>query len=339
VELTASVVVPTYNRCERLRRVLGALAAQTAPRDSFEVIVVSDGSTDGTDEYLHGGEMPLDVVAVAQPNSGPGPARNAGVERARGRLVVFIDDDVVAAPDLVEQHVRSHEQDGGRLIVMGPMLTPEDFTPTAWIQWEQDKLEQQYEAMKRGDWKATFRQFYTGNASLPRALMHEVGGFDDRFRRAEDVEMSYRLHEAGCRFEFNPHAVGWHYAERSFESWLGNARAYGVNDVIFARDHDRPELLRIVRDEFPHRNALIRGLVRLSVGRRRAAPALQAVLNTQARAAARLRLARPAGALLSAAYNLAYYRGIADELGGSEAFRSAILRPPAAAAVPSASRP
>jgi GT2 family glycosyltransferase len=321
--LVASVVVPTYNRCDGLRRVLGALAGQTLARHEYEVIVVSDGSTDGTDQYLRGGETPLDVVAVTQPNQGPGPARNAGVERARADLVVFVDDDVVADPDLVEQHVRSH--DGGRLVVMGPMLTPADFTPSAWIQWEQDKLEQQYEAMKRGDWGATFRQFYTGNASLPRALIEEVGGFDERFRRAEDVEMSYRLHEAGCRFAFNPDAVGWHYAERSFESWLGNARAYGVNDVVFARDHDRPELLEFVRDEFPQRNPLIRAVVRMAAGRQRLGPALQAALNTNARAAARLRLARPAGALLSAAYNLAYYRGVADELGGPEPFRRAML--------------
>jgi GT2 family glycosyltransferase len=323
--LVASVVVPTYNRCDRLRRVLGALADQTMPGPSYEVIVVSDGSTDGTDEYLRSGQTPLEVVAVSQPNSGPGPARNAGVERARGNIVVFVDDDVVAEPDLVEQHVRSHDQGDGRLVVVGPMLTPADFRPSAWIQWEQDKLEQQYEAMERGDWGATFRQFYTGNASLPRALIHEVGGFDAKFRRAEDVEMSYRLHEAGCRFEFNPGAVGWHYAERSFESWLGNARAYGVNDVVFARDHGRPELLSIVRDEFPQRNGLIRGMVRLVAGRR-VSPAIQAVVNAQARLAARLGLTRSASALLSAAYNLAYYRGVADELGGSGAFRKAILR-------------
>ena len=102
MQLTVSVVVPTYNRCDRLHRVLTALAAQTFPRTSFEVIVVSDGSTDGTDEYLRSDRPPLQLVAVMQPNRGPGPARNAGVERARGRLILFVDDDVVAAPDLVE---------------------------------------------------------------------------------------------------------------------------------------------------------------------------------------------------------------------------------------------
>ena len=63
-----------------------------------------------------------------------------------------------------------------------------------------------------------------------------------------------------------------------------------------------------MRDEFPTRNAVIRAMVVAAAGRRRVGPALQAVLNTEARAAARLGLARPASALLSAAYNLAYYR-------------------------------
>ena len=337
--LTASVVVPTYNRCDRLRRVLGALAVQTLPRAAFEVIVVSDGSTDGTDEYLRTGQTPLEVQAVFQPNSGPGPARNAGVERARGDLVVFVDDDIVANLDLIEEHVRSHQDDDGRLVVMGPMLTPAGFKPTAWIKWEQDKLEQQYDAMRYGVWHATFRQFYTGNASLSRALLCEVGGFDSRFRRAEDVEMSYRLHEAGCRFQFNPNAVGWHYAERSFDSWLGNARAYGVNDVIFARDRGRPELLGFVRDEFPQRNPVIRAMVRAAAGRRRLGLLLQGLLNTHAQLAARLGLNQLASALLSAAYNLAYYRGIADELGGSEPFAQAILRATEGATVSSSSRP
>lgn len=333
--MTVSVVVPTYNRRERLHRVLVALAAQTVRDDQLEVVVVSDGSDDGTAEYLHSGATPLDVVAVTQPNRGPGPARNAGVERASGELIVFIDDDVVAERDLIERHRHRHQHDGGdeRLVVIGPMLTPAGFAPTAWIRWEQDKLQQQYDAMVAGHWTATFRQFYTGNASLPRALFNAVGGFDDRFRRAEDVEFSYRLDRAGCRFVFDPSAIGWHYAERSFRSWLRNARDYGVNDVVFARDHDRPELLAFVRDEFPQRNAMIRAVVQVAAGRPRFGAALQAGLNVGARAAARARLARSSSALLSATYNLAYYRGVADELGGADPFRDVILAPAAPGAV------
>lgn len=326
-ELVASVVVPTYNRLDRLPRVLQALADQDLASDAYEVIVVSDGSTDGTDEYLRSGDAPGDVVAVSQANQGPGPARNAGVARARGKLIVFVDDDIVAEPDLVSQHVRSHCELGadGRLVVMGPMLSPPDVRLSPWVQWEQDKITDQYEAMERGEWEPTFRQFFTGNASLHRDVLDEAGGFDDRFRRAEDVELSYRLDRAGCRFAFNPTAIGWHYAERSFASWRRNARDYGVNDVVFSRDHGRPELLQIVRDELPQRHALVRAVVRAVAGRRRLAAAAQALLDAGARASAAARLDRPTSVFLSASYNVAYYHGVADELGGAEAFRRAIL--------------
>ncbi len=77
-----SVVVPTYNRLQRLKRVLAALDAQVFPRDEFEVIVVSDGSTDGTDEYLRSLER-TGLSFASQANAGPAAARNLGVELAR----------------------------------------------------------------------------------------------------------------------------------------------------------------------------------------------------------------------------------------------------------------
>lgn len=321
--------MPTFNRRDRLERVLAALAGQTVPRDAFEVIVVSDGSRDGTDEYLHSGQAPLEIVPVSQPNGGPGAARNRGVELARGDLIVFVDDDVAAGPELVEQHLLSQRARGGddRLVVIGPMLTPAGFAPSAWIDWEQENLLRQYDAMQRGDWAPTFRQFYTGNASLSRATFARAGGFDTRFRRAEDVELSYRLYEDGCRFEFNPLAIGWHYADRSFKSWLSNARHYGVNDVVFARDHGRSCFLDFVRDEFPERNRLIRWTVRASIARPRLTPAVQSALNAGAQGCARVRATGLARALLSATYNLAYYRGVADELGGARSFEALVDTP------------
>ena len=120
-----SVVVPTYNRLPRLARVLGALADQTFSRELYEIVVVSDGSTDGTDDYLRsiGGSG---LVVASQANAGPATARNHGLALASGSLVVFIDDDVVAAPRLLERHVESHRRGGDGLVVIGPMLTPAD---------------------------------------------------------------------------------------------------------------------------------------------------------------------------------------------------------------------
>ena len=228
-----SVVIPTYNRAARLRRVLAALVSQTYPRSCYEIVVVSDGSTDGTDEMLRE-QPPTEVAFAAQSNAGPAAARNRGVEMASGTLLLFIDDDVIATPSLVERHVERHREGGEGQVVIGPMATPPDVELSPWVQWEQTMLYRQYRAMVQGVYDPTPRQFYTGNASVARDAVVAAGGFDTRFRRAEDIELAYRLEEAGLRFTFDPHAVGHHHAERSFASWLQNAYDYGMCDALFA---------------------------------------------------------------------------------------------------------
>ena len=207
MEPTVSVVVPTYDRLPRLRRVLAGLAAQDLDRP-FEVVVVDDGSTDGTDAYLHSGAPPLPIVASTQENRGPGAARNRGVDLATGEIVVFLDDDVIPDPGLVRAHIRSHERHGGKTVVIGPMRNPPDHRMSPWIRWEQAMLAKQYDAMEAGHYDATARQFFTGNASLRREHLLAAGGFDPTLRRAEDVELAYRLADAGLTFVHEPDAVG-----------------------------------------------------------------------------------------------------------------------------------
>jgi GT2 family glycosyltransferase len=310
-----SVVIPTFNRRQQLERTLVGLAAQTDLEHVVEVIVVSDGSTDGTDEWLRSGATPLQVAGCYQPNSGPAAARNRGVAAARAPLVLFLDDDVVPAPDLVSIHVHHHRALDDDLVVVGPMRTPDDLELSPWVKWEQNMLYKQYDAMLRGDWKATARQFYTANASLSRRHFVSAGGFDPAFRRAEDVELAYRLADAGLTFTFVPDAVVVHYAERSFGSWLANASAYGRNDVIFGRDQGQAWLLDAIGGEFHDRHALVRELTRLSLRHRRLGRAVVAAATVTARAASRTGPERAANVALSALYNLEYYRGMAEELG------------------------
>src|SRR5687768_17413192 len=149
------------------------------------------------------------------------------------------------------------------------MLTPPDFEAqmAPWVQWEQAMLVKQYEDMANGRWLPTARQFYTGNTSLARRHLLEAGGFDPTFRRAEDVELAYRLAAHGLRFVFNPQAIGHHYAERTFASWLAIPYAYGRNDVIFSRDKGQSWLLPTLLYEFRQRRPLIRALTRLCLDR------------------------------------------------------------------------
>ncbi len=313
---SVSVVIPTYNRLDQLRSTLDGLAAQRGLAEPPEVVVVSDGSSDGTDEFLQSPECPLPVVALRQENAGPAAARNRGVRAATGDLVVFLDDDVVPAPDLLATHLRHHQASGGdSTVVIGPMITPADEVLSPWVRWEQDMLYKQYAAMERGDWTATARQFYTANASIARRHLVDAGGFDESFRRAEDVELAYRLADRGLTFTFATDAVVDHHAERSFASWLDIARQYGRNDVIFGRDLGQRWLLDSIATEFHGRHRLVQGLTRVCAPRPRLRRAAISTLQVTARAASALHMGPVSRQALSALYNLAYYGGMAEELG------------------------
>src|SRR5579859_3487825 len=103
-----SIVTPTYNRRTSLDRLLGALGKQTYPADRFELVVVDDGSLDGSVEYLRSLRLPFRLRVFEQAHAGPAAARNLGVARAEGRLVLFLDDDVLPLPELIAEHVQTH---------------------------------------------------------------------------------------------------------------------------------------------------------------------------------------------------------------------------------------
>lgn len=317
-----SVVIPTFNRRDRLARVLESLARQDLA-EPFEVIVVSDGSTDTTDDYLRSADVPLPVVALTQRNQGPSAARNLGVANASSELVLFVDDDVVPAPGLVRTHLAAHRSLGERMAVIGPMINPSDHEMSPWVAWEQQMLAKQYRDMSNGVYAATARQLYTGNASMRAADFNEAGGFDTRFRRAEDVELAYRLDDIAVRFHFAPEAIGLHYAERSYGAWRDAAFTYGANDVVFARDLHRQWIFGFLRYSFKRQHPATRLLVARCIHSARWREGTKRVLEPLVRGkgiGGRRIMRVITRYALSAIYAVEYYCGVADELGSPDAF-------------------
>lgn len=324
----ASVIMPTFNRLGPLKRALNALAAQTLPPGDFEVVVIDDGGDDATTEFLESSAYPFTLVPSRQTNAGPAAARNRGVALAHGPVLVFLDDDIVAGPELLERHVSAQERAvNDRLVVIGPMLNPPGHRLSAVVSWEQAMLYKQYDAMRRGDWPPTYRQFYTGNASMCRAFFVEVGGFDEDFRRAEDVEFAIRMATQGAEFAFDEAAVSHHYAVRSFHSWLAVARAYGRNDVLFDRKHPGIDRVGSACRDLSRRHLLTRAMTRACVGRQPLLKLAGIPANALAAAADRTKLPGVARFVLSGLYNSAYYSGMADELGGKAPFWARFDRP------------
>ena len=309
-----SIVVPTYNRSASLQRMLLSLADQTLPSSDFEVIVVDDGSSDQTPETLRELRVPYALRTLRQANQGPGAARNLGVQQAQSDLILFLDDDTVPAPDLLEQHLRVHA-DNADAVVIAPMVPPKDWPRPAWIRWEEEILDTQYQAMLNGEFECTPRQFYTANASLRRARFLAAGGFDSTFKRAEDVEMAYRMRDQGARFIFHAQAIVHHYAERSFAAWCRTPYQYGRYDVVMHREKGH-EALPCAAHEFHSRHVLTRWLARSCVGRAPLVHVAVRALQGVAVSADRLGAPTVARLALSGIFNLLYWQGASDEFGG-----------------------
>jgi len=242
-----SVVVPTYRRPALLERCLTSLWVQTLDADRYEVIAVDDGSGDETADVLREAARTSNVRPIIQPeNRGPAAARNRGVAEARGALICFIDDDVVAAPDLLAQHLRFHAQAGDeRLGVLGRIHWEPHLRVTSFMRWlDRSGLQFGYDTwLREGAVDPPYAAFYTANLSMSRQLLLDAGGFDERFPYPayEDMELAYRLAERGFRLDYRPAAVGFH------------ARAIDLRTFCQRMTHvaEAAALLRAVQPDFP----------------------------------------------------------------------------------------
>src|SRR4051812_16228434 len=115
-----SIVIPTYNRRDLLARTLPTVFDQDFPGGEFEVVVVIDGSTDGTAEMLRHLNPPCGFQIIEQPNRGQAAAKNVGLRAARGELVLFMDDDILCGRGVVAEHVDAHEG-AAAVVAFGPV--------------------------------------------------------------------------------------------------------------------------------------------------------------------------------------------------------------------------
>jgi glycosyltransferase involved in cell wall biosynthesis len=238
-----SVVIPTFERLDVLPEVLRALAAQ---RDAppFEVVVVDDGSRDGTGAMLAGWSGGPALRVVSQDNLGPARARNAGVAAARGELVAFLGDDTVPEPGWLAAHAAAHAARPERrpLAVLGYTAWHPSMRLTPFLRYINEHGLQFGYALIADPERVPFNFFYTSNISLPRDLLL-AEPFDVRFPHAawEDIELSYRLHHRrGLTMVYEPRARVAHLHPTDFARFTRRQQKAGEAAVVFFRLH--PEL-------------------------------------------------------------------------------------------------
>jgi GT2 family glycosyltransferase len=236
-----SVIIPTYNRSAVLVSCLAALEQQSLAKERFEVIVIDDGSTDGTEQFCRGLSMPFPLVYLRQSNTGAGAARKLGSEVAQGKYLVLLNDDTLAAPGLLREHLRAqHEYALKKCAVLGDFRYTAAASKRALTSFFATRpfLFPQV-CMKRGFYREC-RYFITCNLSIPRQVVLEVGSFDPQFRVAEDTELGARLEQKGYRILYRPKALAWHdHLTFTTADLIKRARGYASANLLLFEKHPR----------------------------------------------------------------------------------------------------
>jgi glycosyltransferase involved in cell wall biosynthesis len=262
--LKCSVIIPTYNREQLLRHTLASLARQSLARDEYEVIVVDDGSSDGTEQMCAEFAGRLDLRYHFQPDQGfrAGAARNVGILDARSQVCVFIDSGMLVHSDCLREHVAAHAAAEGPVATVGyvycfvftesqdhveemsKVLDFDDADVTVARLRERDLWPDVRDPIHEahgedfGEHRAPWIAWWTCNVSAPTALLRRVGMFDERFNTwgGEDVDLAYRMFRAGASFRRLREAACVHLPHRKAEI----SKSEGDNLVYIVSKYPTP---------------------------------------------------------------------------------------------------
>jgi GT2 family glycosyltransferase len=231
-----SVIVPTYNGGWILGRTLQALRAQDASSDRFELIVVDDGSTDGSIDGLEAQPWPMPFRVIRQANRGRAAARNRGATDSHGRILLFLDADIWAEPGLVRAHLTHHE-DRRNLGVQGWWKEHPDSLTTMFMRSRHlipDMTHRRREGLSP-------YHVVTRNFSIDAEAFRRAGGFDEAFQGYgwEDIELAFRMVQHGVALRFEPAALAYHYHVQTLADLQEKMQQAGEGAVYFWRKHQR----------------------------------------------------------------------------------------------------
>ena len=188
MEIKASVILPTYNRLHVLKSCLEAFSNQTAKK--FEIILIDDCSDDGTKEYIEKHDFKNLRYIRLKKRSGPYYARNLGIKRAKGKVIIFVDSDVIVFPDFVKDHIKIHEKEEN-IVVQGMVRHVKNLK----------KVNMNTFYLPNA---LCLRTFITQNASVRRKYLISVGGFEKFGPKMgyKDVDIGLKLRGLGLFWKY-----------------------------------------------------------------------------------------------------------------------------------------
>ncbi len=235
-----TVIIPTYNRCASLKKVLLNLTDQhSIDFNKLEIIVVDDGSTDETETIVSkiSSGSDVNIKYLYCKNKGPAAARNKGIVNASGDIILFIGDDIFGEPEFLFQHYSWHKtlfpEEDIAILGYSPIVLPGDHKTSLTQEWLNRK-QLAYQDLTHSK-EADYYYFYTSNISLKKDFLMQNGMFDDQFPFAagEDIELGSRLSRAGMKLIYNKKALAYHEHPITFSSFFKRYFTAGRAEAIF----------------------------------------------------------------------------------------------------------
>lgn len=237
-----SLIIPTYNRLEELIELCRSLKEQKPGKYKLELIIVDDGSTDGTKSYFEKEKFGFEVKYHYQENRGPGPARNLGMAVAQGNYLLFVDSDCTLPPDYFNQlttYIEQHNPDafGGPDTYhssFSPLLKAINYSMTSFIGT----------GGTRGSATSVTRYYPRSfNMGIHKKVFEKIGGFGS-LRHGQDMDFSARIYNAGYTVHFVPDAFVYHKRRTNLSKFYRQIHNWGVARINLGRLHK--ELLKPV---------------------------------------------------------------------------------------------
>ena len=241
---SVSIIIPTFNGASRIANCLDALLQQVVGRDA-EILVVNDGSTDNTANVI---DRYPGVRLITQANAGPAAARNRGALEARGKIILFTDDDCTPMPDWLDSMIEPFE-DPEVVGLRGVYRTHQKRLVARFVQIEYEDRYRLMAGLPCIDFVDTY------SAAFRRDRFLQMTGYDTSFpvASAEDVELSYRMSARGWKMKFAPAAIVyhthadtlWRYLTKKYKLAFWRVLAVRKNPSKAVKDSHTPQLMKL----------------------------------------------------------------------------------------------
>lgn len=220
-----TVVIPCFNAGKLITRLLEQLSQQTLSPDQYEIIVIDDGSTDDTTQRVAAFNH---VTLLTQDRGGPGTARNFGVERARGKLVLFVDSDLEVAEDLLERHLKFHNANPDIAATGGSVEPPRKLPIFSWVL--ADHFSSWFNVHPRTIYKDEPEYLPSLNLCIKKDIIidqHHIAFPAGLKHTGEDVLYCHEIREKGLKLRFLPEAIVRHHDRETMKGHLHHMYRWG----------------------------------------------------------------------------------------------------------------